>query len=125
MNTFDILFYNIFSHYKTKYKQKANTIAITYVSILQCALLLLLGVFFAGFFRQMHMDTISKDKAWTLYVLISIFMFFKNWMQYTGKRRMMVNSKMNKKKSNTYNVYLLWALPFAVLGLTYVVLQAT
>lgn len=125
MNLSDNLFYNIFSYYKPKLKQKANNIAIAYITLLQVSLLLLLGVFFAGFFRQMNMVTISSSKAWTLFTLITIFIYFKNWMQYTGKRRMMINAKMNKKKSNTYNIYLLWLLPVALLSLTYVVFQAT
>tara|TARA_R110002072_G_scaffold60994_1_gene154181 strand:+ start:149 stop:529 length:381 start_codon:yes stop_codon:yes gene_type:complete len=126
MNLSDTLFYNIFSYYKPKLKQKANTIAVAYIAFLQVSLLLLLGVFFAGFFRQMNMVTISSSKVWTLFTLIAIFIYFKNWMQYTGKRRMMINAKMNKKKSkSTYNIYLLWLLPVAVLGLTYVVFQAS
>ena len=125
MNLSDTLFYNIFSHYKTKLKQKANNIAVVYITLLQVSLLLLLGVFFSGFFRQMNMVTMSSSEAWTLFTLAAIFIYFKNWMQYTGKRRMMINAKMNKKKSNTYNIYLLWLLPVAILGLTYVVFQAS
>tara|TARA_R110002049_G_scaffold90686_2_gene227132 strand:+ start:55427 stop:55804 length:378 start_codon:yes stop_codon:yes gene_type:complete len=124
MTIFDILFYNIFSHFKTKYKQKANTIAVLYISVLQCLLLLLLGVFFAVFFRKMHVDAMAKDNAWIVFVLISGFLFFKNWMQYTGKRRMMVNAKMIKKKKVLYSIWLLWVLPVAVLGLVYVLFQA-
>ena len=126
MTLFDTVFYNIFSYYKSTLKQKANSIAVIYITILQISILLLLGVFFAGFFRQMNMVTMSASKAGTLFVLIAIFVYFKNWMQYTGKRRMMINAKMNKKKSkNTYNIYLLWLLPIAILGLTYVVFQAS
>lgn len=125
MNLFDILFYNIFSQYKTKYKQKANNIAITYVTLLQVTLILLLGVFFAGFFKQMNMVTMSSTKAWTLFVLIAVFLYFKNWMQYTGKKRMMINAKMNKKKTQHHSIWLLWLLPIAALGLTYIIYQAT
>lgn len=125
MNIFDILFYNIFSHYKTKHKQRAVSIATIYVSVLQCLLLLLLGVFFAVFFRKMHVDAMAKDNAWTLFVLISVFLFFKNWMQYTGKRRMMMNAKMVKRKKSIYNIWLLWFLPVAVLGLVYILFQAS
>ncbi len=125
MTLSDTLFYNIFSHYKPKLKQKANNIAVVYITLLQVSLLLLLGVFFSGFFRQMNMVTMSSFEAWTLFMLAAIFIYFKNWMQYTGKRRMMINAKMNKKKSNTYNIYLLWLLPVAILGLTYVVFQAS
>ncbi len=125
MTLSDTLFYNIFSYYKPKLKQKANSIAVTYITLLQVSLLLLLGVFFAGFFRQMNMDTMSSSKAWTLFTLIAIFIYFKNWMQYTGKRRMTIQAKMNKKRSkSTYNIYLLWLLPVAILGLTYVIFQA-
>lgn len=126
MNLFDTLFYNVFLHYKSKYKQKANNIAIGYVTIIQITLLLLLGVFFTGFFRQMNRVTMSSSNAWTLFILAAMFIYFKNWMQYTGKRRMMINAKMNKKKSkNSYNIYFLWGLPVAILGLTYVVFQAS
>ncbi|GAA4966125.1 hypothetical protein [Algibacter aquimarinus] len=127
MNLFDSLFYNTFTFYKPKLKQKANSIAILYITILQISLILLLGVFFAGFFRNMNMVTMSSSNAWTLFALTIIFIYFKNWMQYTGKKRMMINAKMNKKKSKStsYNIYLLWLLPIAVLGLTYVVFQAT
>ena len=126
MSLSDVLFYNIFSFYKPKLKQKATNIAVVYITILQLSIILLLGVFFAGFFRQMNMVTMSSSNAWTLFVLIAVFIYFKNWMQYTGKRRMMINAKMNKKKhGSTYNIYLLWGLPIAVLGLTYVVFQAS
>ena len=124
MTPSDSLFYNIFSYYKPKLKQKANGIAIVYITFLQLSLLLLLGVFFAGFFRQMNMVTMSSTKAWVIFVLIMVFIYFKNWMQYTGKRRMMINTKMIKKKSRTHNIYLLWLLPFVVLSLTYIVFQA-
>lgn len=124
MNAFDILFYNIFSYFKPKYKQKSNSIAIVYVSVLQCTLLLLLGVFFAGFFSQMNVSTMSQEKAWIIFILVSGFVCFKNWLQYTGKRRMMINTKMNKKKLNPYNIWLLFLLPILVLGLTYVLSMA-
>ena len=126
MTLSDTLFYNIFFYYKPKLKQKAVSVAVVYITILQLSVILLLGVFFAGFFRQMNMVTMTSSNAWTLFTLASIFIYFKNWMQYTGKRRMMINAKMNKKKSgSTYNIYLLWGLPIAILGLTYVVFQAS
>ncbi len=125
MTQFDMLFYAVFTRYKPKYKQKANTIAVTYVSVLQCLLVLLLGVFFAGFSRQMHMNTMSQENAWGVFVAISVFIFFKNWMLYTGKKRMMIQAKMNKRKAPEYSLWLLWVLPIAVLGLAYVLFQAT
>ncbi|WP_308991523.1 hypothetical protein QLS71_005770 [Mariniflexile litorale] len=124
MNTFDTLYYTLFTFFKPKYKQKSNSIAIAYVSTLQCALLLFLGVFFAKFFNQMNMTTMSKEKAWTLFILVSGFVFFKNWMQYTGKRRMMINAKMNKRASPKHNIWLLILLPVSVIVLALILFQA-
>ena len=63
MTVFDQYFYSMFSFYKKRYKQKANSIALGYVSILQISLIFLFGVFFAKFFSQMHMDTMSETKG--------------------------------------------------------------
>lgn len=124
MNTFDTLFYSIFTFFKPKYKQKSNDIAIVYVSVLQCALLLLLGVFFAKFFSQMNMTTMSKGNAWMLFVLMSVFVFFKNWMQYTGRRRMMINAKMTKKTKPQHSIWLLFLLPIGILMLALILFKA-
>lgn len=125
MTIFDTFFINFFQHYKSKKNKKAIKIATFYVSFLQCTLLLLLGIFFAGFFNQMHVDTMSSSKAWTLFTLVVLFVFFKNWMQYSGKKRNQLSAKMLKKKKRTYNVWVLWLLPFALLGLAYILFQAT
>ncbi|NNC49422.1 MAG: hypothetical protein HKO01_02680 [Flaviramulus sp.] len=125
MTTFDILFFHFFQYYKTKKNKKANSIATFYVTFLQSSLLLLLGVFFAKFFRQMRMDTMSADKAWTLFVLVVIFLYFKNWMQYGGRRQKVLNAKMLKNKKLSYNIWMLWLLPLVILALTYVLFQAT
>lgn len=124
MNTFDALFYSIFTFFKPKYKQKSNSIAIAYISILQCTIILLLGVFFSKFFNHMNITTMSKEKAWTLFVLVSGFVFFKNWMQYTGKRRMMINAKTNKKASPKHSIWLLLLLPIGAVMLAFVLFQA-
>ena len=124
MTTFDILFFHFFQHYKTKKSKKANSIATFYITFLQCSLILFLGVFFAKFFRQMHMDTMSASKAWTLFVLVAIFIYFKNWMQYGGRKRKVLNAKMIRNKKLTYNIWLLWLLPVAILALTYILFQA-
>jgi len=124
MTAFDQFYYSVFSFYKKRYKQKANSIALVYVSVLQISLLFLLGCFFAAFFNKMHADVMSNTNAWTLFVLASVAIHFKNWMQYTGKRRMMINAKMIKKKKPETNIWLLWVLPIITLGLAYIVFQA-
>ena len=124
MNTFDTLFFHFFQHYKNKKSKKANAIATFYITFLQASLLLLLGVFFAKFFRQMHVATMSSGKAWTLLVLAIIFLYFKNWMQYGGRKLKVRHAKMLKNKKMNYNIWFLWSIPLIVLGLTYVLYQA-
>jgi len=122
MTTFDIFFFNIFSHYKARYKQKANTIAVFYISTLQIALIFLLGCFFAVFLSQMNVNTMSSSKAWTLFIIASILIYFKNWIQYGGKKRKVLNAKSNKIQS--YSIWMLWLLPIASIGLSIIILQA-
>jgi len=124
MSIFDTLFYSVFKHYKDAKSKKANQIATLYISVLQCTLVLLLGVFFAGFFNQMHVDAIAQDKAIILFVLTCIFIFFKNWMQYAGRKRKVLNAKMLKKKTARYNILMLWLLPIACIGLAIIIYQA-
>jgi len=124
MTTFDIFFFNIFSHYKERYKKQANTIAVFYISVLQIALIFLLGCFFAVFLNQMHVNTMSSSKAWTLFIITSLIIYFKNWIQYSGKKRKVLNAKTNNKKSQFYSVRLLWILPLACIGLSIIILKA-
>ncbi|MBU2950638.1 hypothetical protein KO493_08015 [Tamlana agarivorans] len=124
MTTFDNLFFHFFQYYKSKKSKKANEIATFYVSFLQSSLLLLLGVFFAGFFRQMHVQTMSATKAWVLFALVVIFLYFKNWMYYGGRKRKVLNVKMLKNKKLEYNIWVLWFVPVVVLGLAFVLSKA-
>jgi ABC-type uncharacterized transport system YnjBCD permease subunit len=113
MTIFDQFVFNVFHYYKPKLKKRANRIAIIYISILQSALILLFGVFFAAFFKQMHVTTMSSTKAWTLFVMVVLAVFFKNWMQYSGRKRKILNAKLSKGKSRAYNIWVLWFLPLA------------
>ena len=124
MTIFDQFVLNIFNYYKTRFKRKANTIAVFYISLLQISLLLLLGSFFAGFFKQMHVDTLTADNAWMLFIITSIAIYFKNWMSYSGRSLMILKVKMNKKKQSEYSIFLLWLLPVATTTLAIILLRS-
>ncbi|AUC83141.1 hypothetical protein [Lacinutrix sp. Bg11-31] len=124
MTVFDQIFYFLFSRYKQSYKQKANTIALFYISALQIALAFLLGCFFAAFLSKLHVDSMSSDKAWTLFVMLAIAIHFKNWISYNGNTRKVMNAKLNKKKSRKFHMSMLIALPFICLGMGLILLQA-
>lgn len=124
MSTFDAIFFSVFKHYKTTHKQKANTIAILYLSLLQIALVLVLGVFFSIFLEQMHIDTFSASKGWTLFIMTSVFIYFRNWMVYSGRKRKVLNAKSNKNKQPMYSIWLLWLLLLGCVSLGIILLNA-
>ena len=93
MNFFNQLYLTVFNHFKARYKQKANTIALFYVSILQIALLLLGGIFFTKFLEQMKVVVMSSTNSVVLFCMIALFIHFKNWMNYSGRKRRVLNAK--------------------------------
>ncbi len=123
MTVLDQLALNVFNHYKPIFNRRANTIAVFYLSLLECSILLLLGVFFSEFFNQMKVETMSSSNAWTLFVIASAFIYFKNWMSFTGKKRLLLNTKSNKKKYTSYSVWVLWLIPFAFIAISMMLLN--
>jgi len=122
MTIFDQFSLSIFNHYKPRFKQRANAIAVFYMSLLQSSILLLLGVFFAAFFKQMKVETMSSSKAWTLFIIASVIIYFKNWMGFSGKKRLVLNAKQTKRKSQQHNIWVLWLLPPACIVLSVLLL---
>ncbi len=123
MSTFDLIFFSVFNHFKARYRQKANRIAITYLSLLQIVLILLLSVFFSEFAQQMHITTMSSWKAWTLFFIISIVLYFRNWIVYSGKKRKVLNAKRTKSKAVPIRMWKLWLLLVGCFGLAIIILK--
>ena len=118
MNFFDQLYLTIFNRFKGRYKQKANTIALYYTSILQIAFLFLGGVFFIKFLEQMKVVVMSSSNTWILFVLASLILHFKNWVNYSGRKRRVLNAKLSNKKDLGYSMLILIALPIAITALS-------
>jgi hypothetical protein len=118
MNFFDQLYLTIFNRFKGRYKQKANTIALYYTSILQIALLFLGGVFFIKFLEQMKVVVMSSSNTWILFVLTSLILHFKNWVNYSGRKRRVLNAKLSNKKDLGYSMLILIALTIAITALS-------
>ncbi|RLD29875.1 MAG: hypothetical protein DRI75_01835 [Bacteroidetes bacterium] len=124
MAGFNQLFFTVYTYYKKSYKRKASRIAVFYISLLQISLVLLLGMFFAAFFNQMKIDTLTSGNAWILFVITSIFIYFKNWMSFSGRNRMILKAKMTKKKTPQQNIILIWLLPVASTALAIILLRS-
>jgi len=120
MTTFDQFFFSVFTTFKERFKKKANSIALLYISILQISLLFVIGVFFATFLNQMKTSLMTSDNAWLLFVVSAIIIHFKNWLKYNGKTRKVLNAKFNRSKGSQHHIALLLSLPVVclILGLT-------
>ena len=124
MNYFNQLYITVFSRFKGRFKQKANTIALYYISVVEIALLLLIGVFFNKFLDQMKVVFMTGADAWLLFVMTAVFIHFKNWVSYSGRKRRVLNAKLSSKKGLEYSSFLLIVLPIGIVGLSLLMLKA-
>lgn len=123
MTLFDHFVFNVFQYYRPRFKSKANQISILYVTFLQSSLMLLFGVFFSLFFKQMHIKMISSSKGWMLYFISIFVLYFTNWMSYTGKKRRILNANSTKSKAQNFSIWGLWILPLGCIALAIILLQ--
>jgi hypothetical protein len=124
MTIFNQLYLFVFNKYKPKYKLKANSIALIYISILQISLVFLAGSFIAAFSNQMNLDIMSKSKVITFFVIIAAVIHFSNWMGYSGQSRKVMNAKYNKSKKIEQNNILVFCLPIIALLLGFLFLKS-
>ena len=124
MNFFNQLYLTVFSRFKGRFKHKVNTIALLYVSVIEIALLLLLGVFLIKFLDQMKVVVMSGANSWLLFVMTAVFIHFKNWLSYSGRKRRILNAKLSNKKGLEYSLFMLIVLPVGIIGLALLMLQA-
>ncbi len=121
---FDNIFYSVFNHLKPRFGQKANNLAILYISILQLLMILVLGVFLKAFFSNMNSNFLSEEKFLILFIIAAIFIFFTNWIQYSGKKRKVKNSKVHQTKEKAFSVYGLILFPVGCIVLLLILDQA-
>lgn len=114
----DNYYISFLKYYKDKLGHGSISLALFYINLLELSIFLLLGTFFMAFAKQMRLVTMSQTKFWTLYIIIGIFICFKNWMRYNGKKRNILKAK---SKTKQMSIYLLWALPviFSLLALVF------
>ncbi len=124
MNLFDTLYFSVQKQYRPKHKHKANLFALWYVSLLQSGLLLFAGVLIAHFLEGMSTSGLSQDKAWLLFGMSVGFVFFRNWIMYSGRKQKIMLAKNRKKSSGDYKLWMLWLLLIGVFSLSILMLVA-
>lgn len=116
----DQLYISFLNIIKQRFGKAALTMALAYISFLEISLMLLFGMFFAAFGRQMNIPLMSSLKGWTLFVLLSFFIITKNWLRYNGKKRLILKAKSTKK----HNFIVLVLLPLVCLLLAFIFYQS-
>lgn len=123
MNFFDRLYLSVFQQVK-QYKPKlAARWARFYVSVFQIALCLFFGIFFMKFSKQMKLNILDDTSLWIVSLGIIVFIFFKNWMSYNGKKRNILISR-NTKGTKPYSAYTLIVFLLALFALSFVLSRA-
>ncbi|WP_296312936.1 hypothetical protein [Winogradskyella sp. UBA3174] len=116
----DNFYISVFNYYKKALGKRSLTVALVYINFLEVSILLALASFFLAFASQMKMTTMSLTKFFVLFSLITVFVIFKNWMRYNGRKRNILNAKI---KSKSMAIYLLWLLPIGCLLIGVILLQ--
>jgi len=71
----------------------------------------------------MNIVTFSATDAKVLFILIAIGLFFKNWIQYSGRKLTIRNAKKNSSKSVERSIYVLWFVPIGLITLSIILLK--
>ncbi|MBL85602.1 hypothetical protein [Winogradskyella sp.] len=116
----DNFYISVFNSYKARLGKRANRVALFYINLLEISIYLAFGAFSLAFANQMNIATITMFKFWVIIGLVTLFIMFKNWMRYNGKKRNVLKAKSRTK---TPSVILLWLLPLGGIILSIVFLQ--
>lgn len=116
----DTFYISVLNHYKKRLGKRSLKLAQVYINFLEISLVLALGAFALAFASKMKISVMSSTKFWVLFSLIAVFIMFKNWMRYNGKKRNILNAKV---KSKPIPIYILWLLPLGSLTLGLILLQ--
>jgi len=123
MDFFDSLYLSVFQYRKQRKPKHAARWARLYVSLVQIALCLVLGVFFIKFTKQMKLNILDDTSLWIVSIGVVGFILFKNWMSYNGKKRAVLVSK-SIKRSKKFSILVLILIPLAVFSLTFILFKA-
>ncbi|WP_299098396.1 hypothetical protein [uncultured Winogradskyella sp.] len=116
----DTLYITIFNYYKKTLGKNSLKIALIYINLLEISIILALSAFFMAFAKQMKMQIMSNTKFWAILTIVALFIVFKNWMRYNGKKRTILNAKSKRVKTS---ILVLWLVPIACYLITFILLQ--
>ena len=111
----DQYYFKVLNHYKSRFKSKAQNVALFYISLLQLSIITAIFTFTVLFLDQMNQIIASKSDLWNLLGVFSIVLTFRNWFYYTGKKGILIRSKIKNTKLKESSVWTLWLMPIILL----------
>ena len=117
----DTFYISFFNRFKKRFGKKSILLAQLYITVLETSLISLLVSFFMAFANQMKMNLMSGSKGMVLGFMLLLFIYFKNWMKYSGKKRNILNAKRNKSDEPLWKLIL---VPLVFLGLSVIFLKS-
>jgi hypothetical protein len=60
----------------------------------------------------------SSTNTWVLFIMTALFIHFKNCVNYSGRKRRVLNARLSSKKDLGYSLFILMALPIAIIALS-------
>lgn len=118
----DHLFASAHFCFKNKSKTFKNNFAFYYMLLFQLLFLLLLGLFFNAFSRQLNINTLSNNQYAFIATFSFIIVLYRSWMVYTGKRRLLLLSK-TKQKFTPFGIFKLSCVLLLLLILIFTLIQ--
>ena len=88
----DQLYISVYIHFRYLKTKFASKLARLYLSLLQVGVFFALTFFIIEFLRQMKINFLNINQAF-FFASVSIFIWFRNWLIYNGKRHIILMAK--------------------------------
>lgn len=124
MDIFDKMYLSTYQYVKKFSHKHAKSCARRYVSLIQIGLLMSMGILFVKFSKQMNFIFLNDNSTWVIFILISLFIFFKNWMTYNRKKHAILNSNKIIIKNGVYSIFGLISYQVLIFTLSLIMCKA-
>ena len=128
MDFFDQIFYKVLTYYQDRAGKgqhaRAVSKAILYISLLEASLVFLLAALILKLVGRNYAFDLTAGKFWTSLILTSIGIYLFNVLQYNGRRRMKIKSRLIGRHKKTTQIIIFWVVPLALIALTLILLKA-
>lgn len=126
---FEQLFYKAILSYKAQPKKRKHTkiisLATLYISFLQLSLLFVLFIVLRRATNSSFLQFYEFYTPIFYMALAGIVLYFFNAMYFNGKRMLQIKNNAIKGKTTATEVWKLWAIPFVIFGLSFILLKAS